>query len=323
VENRAGDDRAGRRGSLPVSGTSAGGDGQTRTGSPAGSTAAGRPASPTSLPPPLPIEEQIEQAHLFRGLLERLGSNAPLQELLESMRHELLVTTKLPMAIDFMLGELRHSGGFAAAMRRLQHYFTPYQTFLIQQAEDDRGRFDLRTAFAILAKEAEYRAEKATPQGEFLFQFESLCRNRLSYDQGMAAMAEDPIYDGAWRDWILVVRRQVGLVDLADLICVRSEYYRKTGGPRAAAAIADTPLLFGEKEGRIAWANRRKDPLFLFAALQRQLGYPLVPRPQPVADTIDLLPQMARRMERLEARIKLLEEEQKGGIDLTKFYGGQ
>jgi hypothetical protein len=26
-------------------------------------------------------------------------------------------------------------------------------------------------------------------------------------------------------------------------------------------------------------------------------------------------------MERLEKRIKLLEEEQKGGIDITKFYG--
>jgi hypothetical protein len=28
-----------------------------------------------------------------------------------------------------------------------------------------------------------------------------------------------------------------------------------------------------------------------------------------------------RRMERLETRLKLLEEEQKGGIDLSKFYG--
>ena len=27
-----------------------------------------------------------------------------------------------------------------------------------------------------------------------------------------------------------------------------------------------------------------------------------------------------RRIEELEARLKLLEEEQKGGIDLTKFY---
>ena len=38
-------------------------------------------------------------------------------------------------------------------------------------------------------------------------------------------------------------------------------------------------MLFGEKEGRIAMANRRKDPLYLFSALQRHLGYPSVPRP--------------------------------------------
>jgi hypothetical protein len=32
------------------------------------------------------------------------------------------------------------------------------------------------------------------------------------------------------------------------------------------------------------------------------------------------LPQLARRLEQLEMRIKLVEEEQRGGIDLTKFY---
>ena len=35
------------------------------------------------------------------------------------------------------------------------------------------------------------------------------------------------------------------------------------------------PPLFAEKEGKIAKANRGRDPL-LFAALQRQLGYPEV-----------------------------------------------
>ena len=34
--------------------------------------------------------------------------------------------------------------------------------------------------------------------------------------------------------------------------------------------------LFGEKEGKIAKASRGRDPLYLFAALQRQLGYPEV-----------------------------------------------
>jgi hypothetical protein len=81
----------------------------------------------------------------------------------------------------------------------------------------------------------------------------------------------------------------------------------------------DRPILFGEKEGRIARANRGKDPLFFFAALQRQLGYPAIPRiknPGPAAESPALL---ARRLERLEMRVKLLEEEGRGGIDLSRF----
>ena len=82
----------------------------------------------------------------------------------------------------------------------------------------------------------------------------------------------------------------------------------------------DAPILFGEREGRIALANRRKDPLFLFSSLQRQLGYPEVPRQKQADRQQDLLPQLARRMEQLEARLKILEEEQRGGFDLTQFY---
>jgi hypothetical protein len=79
-------------------------------------------------------------------------------------------------------------------------------------------------------------------------------------------------------------------------------------------------VLFGEREGRIALANRRKDPLFLFSSLQRQLGYPAVPRPKPADKEQALLPQLARRLEQLEMRLKILEEEQRGGIDLSQFY---
>ena len=74
------------------------------------------------------------------------------------------------------------------------------------------------------------------------------------------------------------------------------------------------------KEGRIALANRRKDPLLLFAALQRHLGYPAVPRLEPPDSLPQLLPQLMRRVERLEMRLKLLEEEQRGAVDLTRFY---
>jgi hypothetical protein len=44
----------------------------------------------------------------------------------------------------------------------------------------------------------------------------------------------------------------------------------------------------------IARANRGRDPMYLFSALQRQLGYPEVPRP--------------RRPDELEARVLHLEQ---------------
>jgi hypothetical protein len=269
----------------------------------------------------LPREEYIEQAYLFRVLAERMNREMATQDLLGLVKEEVLSTTKLPLAIDFLASELRHAGGFSTAMARLPHYFTTFQTYVVAEAENERGRFDLQVALKILEREALYRAEGASRQGLFFYQFECLCRNRLGYDKGLEAVAGDWIFDDAWREWILIVRRQVGIVDFADMIYVRSEQFVKERlRKNADASPLEKPTLFGEKEGRIAWANRRKDPLLLFAALNRQLGYPNVPRPEPIDQTPQILPQLLRRMEKVEARLKLLEEEQKGGIDLSKFY---
>jgi hypothetical protein len=298
--------------------------------------------SPISQGAPLGREEYIEQSHFFRSLKDRLAENVPAQEVLRSVREEVLATTKLPLAIDFLLGELKHLGVLGPAMARLPHYFTPFQTFVVQESENERLRFDLRLGLEILRREADYRAEAPSRQGSFLYQFESISRNRLGYDRGLEAIALDPIFDDRWRDWIRKVRRQIGMVDLADLIYVHSEYYwqRESGGAARRPMERETPAageaaavatdgegqiqpelpLFGEREGRIALANRRKDPLFLFASLHRQLGYPEVPRPKAEESSQLQLPQIARRLEQLEMRLKLLEEEQRGGIDLTKFY---
>ena len=296
---------------------------------------------------PLDMEEYVEQHHFFTALGERLVENVPAQEVLASVREEALATTKLPMAIDFLLSELKHQGVFATGMKKLSHYFTPFQCYVISEAENDRKRFDLRIGLDILAREAKYRTEaNISPQGLFLYQFETLCRNRLGYDQGLGAMAQDPSYDQPWRDWILIVRRQIGIVELADLIYVRSEYYHSNqvmlDAPERISSSGFTPLsgspetgggdapthsptnapscLFGAREGRIAWANRQKDPLIMFAALHRQLGYPQVPRTRVADPEVRLLPTLARRVEQLEARLKLLEEEQRGGIQLERFY---
>ncbi len=266
-------------------------------------------------------EEYIEQSYFFRVLVERLKDNIPLQELLIALKDEVLSTTKLPMAIDYLLSELKHTGGFATAMSRLSHYFTAFQAYVVSAAEDERGRFDLRIAWAVLRHLAEYLSQSPSPQGVFLYQFETLCRNRLSYDLGLEAMSRDPMFGDDWREWILLVRRQIGIVGLAELIYVRSEHYFQQRKLREGRELTpEKPILYGAKEGKIALANRQKDPLLLFSALQRQLGYPVVPRPLPPDSAPELVPQLMRRMERVETRVKLLEDDQQGGFDITKFY---
>jgi hypothetical protein len=79
-------------------------------------------------------------------------------------------------------------------------------------------------------------------------------------------------------------------------------------------------MLFGEKEGKIAKASFGRDPLFLFAALQRQLNYPEVPRAKIRDDASTKLEIMQTKLRELEARLKLLESETRGGpIDWSQF----
>ncbi len=259
-------------------------------------------------------EEYVEQAYFYRSLNERMQQGMSTQELLYAIRQELLSTSRLPLALDFMRTELKHTGGFGTAMAHMGHYFTTFQTFVISEAERHEGRFDFRIALEILEREAKYRSEGASRQGVFFYQFETLCRNRLGYDAGLEAMAGDPIYDEHWSEWILTVRKEVGLIDFADMIYLQSEHRKKTD-PGMEEAV-----LFGEKEGKIAYANRRKDPVYLFSALARHLGYPGVPRPKPASEEENAIPRLLRAVERMEMRIKLLEEELRGGINIAKFF---
>ena len=167
-------------------------------------------------------EEYIEQSYLFRTLGERMLDGVATQEALKSLGHEILATTKLPLAIDYLVSDLKLTGTIAPAMRQLNHYFTAFQTFVMSEAEDEEGRFDLRTALLILEREAQYLAETGTPEGLFFYRFECLSRNRLDYMRGLSATAADDIFNDDWKNWITMVSRQVGLIDLADLIYVRS-----------------------------------------------------------------------------------------------------
>src|SRR4051812_20364873 len=156
-------------------------------------------------------EEYIEQAYFFRTLRERLEEGLPTQQVLEHVHEEILSTTRLPLAISFLSTELKHSGLLASGFSRLTHYFTPFQAFVVQQSEEERTRFTLPVGLLVLEREAQYRAGGPTRPGLFVYQFESLSRNRLGYDDGLLSMARDPLYDAAWREYIELVRRQVGV----------------------------------------------------------------------------------------------------------------
>lgn len=272
------------------------------------------------MPQPLDRAEYVEQGYMYQLLRERTAEEMPMQELLEQVRYELLATTNLPHAVDYLLTELKHSGQMSPAMYKLTHYFTQFQAYLVAQAEQESGRFTMQIALQVLEAEAKYRVKGATPAGLFCFHFEVLCRNRLNYDKGLTAISNDPTFDAAWAKWILMLRAQVGLVDFADLLFLASREYEARLIEAGESTAGKGPFLFGRKEGRIALGNRKKEPLFLFGGMQRHLGYPQVPRPAPVTENPDLVPQLMRRVERLESRIKLMEEERRAGIDITKFY---
>jgi hypothetical protein len=269
--------------------------------------------------PILDREEYVEQAYFFRAFRERLADNLPAQDILARVHEELLTSTRLPYAVQFLVAELKHTGLLASGFEKLPHYFTPFQGFVVRQAEEEKMRFPMATALLVLEREALYRAEKPTRPGLFVYQFETIARNRLGYLDGTVAVAADPLYDDEWRAFISALPRQVGDIEFAELIYLRSAQY-VTEQRRADAIFQPSlPPLFGEKEGKIAKASRGREPLYLFAALQRQLGYPQVPRYTQRDDGKTRLEKIETKLRELDTRLKLAEGELRGNIDLSQF----
>ncbi|OWK47218.1 hypothetical protein [Fimbriiglobus ruber] len=264
-------------------------------------------------------DECIEQAYFFRTFRERLIDNIPAQEVLDRVHEELLTTTRLPMAVQFLSTELKHSGVLGTGFARLSHYFTPFQAFVVDQAEDAGQRFTMLAALLVLEREATFKANSPTEAGLFVFQFETIARNRLGYDPGLAASGADPFFGPEWAAYIDLIRRQVGAIDFCDLVYVRSALYVADHRRMDPNYEPPVPPLFGDKEGKIAKASRGRDPLYLFAALQRQLGYPEVPKPKPRDDITAQFEAMQVRVRELEARLRMVEAEQRGTFDPTQF----
>jgi hypothetical protein len=108
-------------------------------------------------------------------------------------------------------------------------------------------------------------------------------------------------------------------VDFADLVYLRSDLYVAEQRRQDPTYQPPCPPLLGDKEGKIAKANRGHDPLYLFAALQRQLGYPEVPRPRPRDDPSAKLDALQTRLREMDMRLKLVESEVRGQVDLSQF----
>jgi hypothetical protein len=268
--------------------------------------------------PVLEREEYIEQAYFFHTFRERLLDGLPAQDILARIGEELLSTTKLPMAVSFLYAEIKGTGVMGPAMARINHYFTPFQTHVVSQAELDQNRFSMDQALLILEREAKFKSEGPSLPALFVFQFEALSRNRLGYTKGLAAMAAEPFYSEDWYDYILTLRSRLGDVDFADLIFVRSEHFIKERQRLNPDFTPKFPTLFGEKEGKIARANRGRDPRYLFSALQRQLGYPEVPRPRRPDELEARVVLLEQRIAQLENRLKLAESEIQQDLDLSQ-----
>ena len=263
-------------------------------------------------------EEYIEQAYFFHVLRERLSENVPAQEVLERLHEEILSTTRLPYAIQFLATELKHAGLLSAGFARLLHYFTPYQAFVIQQTEEEGKRFNIQSALVILEREAAYRAAAVTKPGLFVYQFEAVSRNRLGYEAGLQAMFNDPMYDDAWRLSATGPpasrRRRFCRHHLRALRVIRQRPPPRTAGLRTAFATA----LWRERRQDRQGQPRPRSALSVLGtpAPARLSGGTATETPRGSGSQV----RCARvHVRELETRIKVIDAELKGQVDVTQL----
>ncbi|MEZ6078706.1 MAG: hypothetical protein R3C56_24435 [Pirellulaceae bacterium] len=106
---------------------------------------------------------------------------------------------------------MKMSGGMAM----LKHYFVPFQTFLIAEAETDRRTFRLPNCPANPGRRIQSTHRRAIYFGRFVL---LPVRSYLSQSSQLRSRtkrpaSEDPAYPPAWQEWLLILR-QLGLVDL-------------------------------------------------------------------------------------------------------------
>ena len=266
---------------------------------------------------PLDREEYVEQAYFFQTLRERMQQDMSTQDLLVAIRQEILATTMLPFALDFMAGELRLTGGFATAMARLPHYFTPFQTYVVGEAEKAEGRFDFRIALEILQREVEYRAAGRRRKASSSISSRPSAATAWATTAAWRPSPPIAIFDENWREWILTVRRQVGLIDFGrhDLRPQRAlsqdagegreadPVRRKGGANRAGQSPQGSALSVFGAAAALGLSERAAAAARGHAAISSA--------------------RLQQRVDRLETRVEAFEEELRGGINLSRFYAGK
>jgi len=232
-----------------------------------------------------------------------------------------LSLTRLPLAIQFLATELKHTGLLSSGFARLPHYFAPFQAFVIRQSEEEKRRFALETALLILGagKRNIARASRRRPASSFT-SFEVLSRNRLGYDQGLQAMQADPFYAEAWQKYVEMVRRHVGVVDFADLVYLRSQFYVLEQQPAG-------PPTMSRRWSHCSARRRARSPKRIAAGTlciclppcSAKLGYPEVPKPQPRDDPGEQSRKPSPPSRELEMRASCSRRSNEGQVDLSPF----
>jgi len=104
-------------------------------------------------------------------------------------------------------------------------------------------------------------------------------------------MAQDPIFDEAWREWILTVRRQSAFVDFADMIYgperLLSKAAAAAGGGNRGRRKADAVRREGREKSPGPTGRRTR---FISSRLCNAISaYPAVPRPKKIDETQNVL----------------------------------
>ena len=123
------------------------------------------------------------------------------------------------------------------------------------------SRFSMEQALLILEREAKYKSENPARRPVHFPVRVSVAKPAGLHPGTGAAMSADPLYTEDWRDYILMLQTRLGDVDFAK---PHPSYYahfvkeRRKTNPEFEPKY---PTLFGEREGKIARANRGRDPV--------------------------------------------------------------